>query len=143
MKLYKEKNGLSNVNLLGYKPQKDLPLYYQQSDILILPMTGKEVHTTRYASPNKLFEYMASGKPIIASDLISIREILTNNESILLFEPDNSIDLINKIKLLSSNPDFMIKLSKNSRHLAKQYSWISRVEKIHNHIQKFNLNKVL
>ena len=143
MKLYKEKNGLSNVNLLGYKPQKDLPLYYQQSDILILPMTGKEVHTIRYASPNKLFEYMASGKPIIASDLISIREILTNNESILLFEPDNSIDLINKIKLLSSNPDFMIKLSKNSRHLAKQYSWISRVEKIHNHIQKFNLNKVL
>ena len=106
-------------------------------------MTGKEVHTTRYASPNKLFEYMASGKPIIASDLISIREILTNNESILLFEPDNSIDLINKIKLLSSNPDFMIKLSKNSSHLAKQYSWISRVEKIHNHIQKFNLNKVL
>jgi len=140
MKLYKEKNGLSNVNLLGYKSQKDLPLYYQKADILILPMTGKEVHTTKYASPSKLFEYMASGKPIIASDLISIREILKNNESILLFEPDNSKDLINKIKLLSSDPDLMIKLSKNSKNLAKRYSWNNRVEKIQKHIQKFNID---
>ena len=140
IKSYKEKNDLKNVNLLGFKSQKDLPLYYQKADILILPMTGKEVHTTKYASPSKLFEYMASGKPIIASDLISIREILKNNESILLFEPDNSKDLINKIKLLSSDPDLMIKLSKNSKNLAKKYSWNNRVEKIQKHIQKFNID---
>ena len=140
MKLYKEKNGLSNLNLLGYKSQKDLPLYYQKADILILPMTGKEVHTTKYASPNKLFEYMASGKPIIASDLNSIREILKNNESILLFDPDNSKDLINKIKSLSSDSALMIKLSRNSKNLAKRYSWNNRVEKIQQHIQKFNID---
>ena len=140
MKLYKEKNGLSNVNLLGFKSQEDLPLFYQEADILVLPMTGKEVHTTKYSSPNKLFEYMASGKPIIASDLISIKEILKNNESILLFKPDNAKDLINKIKLLSSDPDLMIKLAKNSKNLAKRYSWHNRVEKIQQHIQKFNID---
>ncbi len=140
MKLYKKKHNLNNVRLLGHKSQKELPDFYKEADILILPMTGKETHTAKYASPSKLFEYMASGKPIIASDLNSIREILTNDDSILFFEPDNSEDLINKIKFLSSNPDLMIKLSTKSKDLAKEYSWNNRVEKILNHIKNFNIN---
>ena len=45
-----------------------------------------------------------------------------------------------KILYKTSDPDLMIKLSKNSKNLAKKYSWNNRVEKIQKHIQKFNID---
>ncbi len=131
---YLKENNIHNVNLLGHKSQNEIYNFYNRSDILILPMSGKEKHTQKYASPNKLFEYMATGKPIIAANLPSIREILVDGENSILFEPDNAIDLVHKIKILSDNIELQIKLGSNSRKKAESFTWNNRVQSIYNHI---------
>ena len=131
---YLKENNINNVNLLGHKSQQEIYNFYNNSDILILPMSGRENHTQKYASPNKLFEYMATGKPIIAANLPSVREILIDGENSLLFEPDNALDLVRKIKILSDDKMLKIKLGKNSREKAESFTWSNRVQRIYNHI---------
>ncbi|KKS24991.1 MAG: Glycosyl transferase group 1 [Candidatus Jorgensenbacteria bacterium GW2011_GWF2_41_8] len=70
----------------------------------------------KHTSPLKLFEYMASGRPIVASDLLSLREILTEQEAIF-FKPDDPLDLALKIKEILVNQSLAGKSSK--LHLAK------------------------
>lgn len=131
---YLKENNINNVNLLGHKSHHEIYKFYSHSDILILPMSGKESHTQKYASPNKLFEYMASGKPIISANLPSVREILVDGENSILFEPDNVIDLIHKIKILSDDKTLKIKLGKNSRKKAESFTWSNRIQTIYNHV---------
>jgi len=134
---YLNDNVITNVNLLGHKPQNLIYEYYQEADILVLPMSGKEQHTQRYASPNKLFEYMASAKPIIASNLPSVKEVLVNHENCILFDPDNVDDLVDKIQFLSSSKELMSKIAENAKKDAQNYTWDKRVEKIYNHVENF------
>ena len=134
---YLNDNVITNVNLLGHKPQNLIYEYYQETDILILPMSGKEQHTQRYGSLNKLFEYMASAKPIIVSNLPSVKEVLMNNKNCILFEPDNVDDLVDKIQFLSSSKELMYKIAENAKKDAQNYTWDKRVEKIYNHVQNF------
>ena len=131
---YISSQNIQNVKLLGHKSQHEIYKYYNESDILVLPMSGKEIHTQKYASPNKLFEYMASGKAIIASNLDSINEVLTDGKDCVLFDPDNSDDLTNKIKLLVENSHLRFKLGENAKKLSENFSWEKRVLKIYNHV---------
>ena len=77
-------------------PRKDLLHYLEIADVLVLPNSAKD-KMSLYTSPIKMFEYMASHRPIVASNISSITEILSNKNS-LLFEPDNAKDLAEKIQ---------------------------------------------
>ena len=68
----------SFVCLTGIVPQKDAPKYLVASDILVSPHIPNADGSRFFGSPTKLFEYMAMGKAIIASDLEQIGEILKN-----------------------------------------------------------------
>ncbi len=116
-------NNKSNLKFVSHQTHSKISDYYNNADILILPMTSNQSHTRLYSSPNKLFEYMASGKPIIASDLPSINEVVTHNHSALLFKPDDSNDLTKKIYELVNNKKLAEKLSLNSLNLVDNYTW--------------------
>ena len=116
-------NNKSNLKFVSHQTHSKISDYYNNADILILPMTSNQSHTRLYSSPNKLFEYMASGKPIIASDLPSINEVVTHNHSALLFKPDDSNDLTKKIYKLVNNKKLAEKLSLNSLNLVDNYTW--------------------
>ena len=75
--------GLSNVAVLGWKPKAEVPKYLAAADVLILPNIATTRESTEFTSPLKLFEYMASGVPIVASDLPSLREILCEKNAFL------------------------------------------------------------
>ncbi len=72
---------------------------------------------------------MASGVPIVASDLPSIREIL-NEKNAVLVKPDMPVYLAEGIKNVLKNPDFSDRISKQAYSDAREYTWSKRSTKI-------------
>ncbi|MDO8521784.1 MAG: glycosyltransferase [bacterium] len=124
----------SHVHVIGYQPRKQIPSFLMSADVLVLPSSAKPKISSHYTSPLKLFQYMASGVPIVASDLPSIREILTT-ESAFLFEPDNATDLAQKIEYALSHPDEARTHALFARETVKKYTWDARVRTILHHIE--------
>ena len=77
----------------------------------------------------KLFEYMASGVPIIASDTPSIREVLNNNNAMLV-KPDDAEALWGGICKLLKDDALGVKISSKSLADSKNYAWGSRASNI-------------
>ncbi len=141
---------LNNVLVVGHRPHQEIPYWLKAADVLVLPNSAKEKISQFYTSPMKLFEYMASGRPIVASDLSSIREILndpsthsTNAQggeqsrttssgqgNAVLVRPDIPVYLAEGIKKVLENPDFSDKISKQAYLDVQNYTWEKRAEKI-------------
>ena len=135
-KIKKEWN-LENVMLFEYQSINLLPYFLKSADVLILPNKKNDVISEKYTSPLKLVEYMASKRPIIASDLVSIRHIIDEN-SALLIEPENPEILANSIqKLLEFDKYKINEITNNAYKKVLNYSWKNRAEKILKFIDKF------
>ncbi len=124
----------NKILMIGYTPHENIPLYLKAADILILPNTKKDPKAN-WTSPMKLFEYMASGIPIVAADLDVIKEILNDN-SAMFFEADNPKNLSKKIKLLLQDNGLSGRLSQQALLDVQNYTWQKRVEKIINFIKQ-------
>lgn len=109
------------IYFLGHKPNPKIPLYLKAADILVLP-NNKIGESEKFTSPMKLFEYLAVGKPIVASDLPSIREIL-NEENAFFFTPGDRVSLANVIKFIISQPELSIEKAHQAKIDAKKYTW--------------------
>jgi glycosyltransferase involved in cell wall biosynthesis len=108
--------------------QQNLALFQKIADILLMPFPDI-AHYRYYMCPLKMLEYMASKRPIIASDLPSIREILNENNSVIC-KPGDTNDLAAKIKFLLDNHDLGQKLADRAREDVQQYVWTKRAERI-------------
>jgi glycosyltransferase involved in cell wall biosynthesis len=125
-----EKEGKpSNVLALEYKPIDLMPYYLKSADILVLPNKKGDNISEKYTSPIKLFEYMASRRPIIASDLPSIREIIDGATSILV-EPDSPEALSKAIQRAIADGNKLDRMTENAFNKVLDYTWEKRAEKI-------------
>ncbi len=129
----KKAEGLDNVLILGHKPHSQIPTYLKAADVLVLPNSASD-KISSYTSPLKLFEYMASGRPIIASDLPSIREILNNQNSVLV-KPDDPENMARGIGTILDDIASGDKLTQEARQDVENYTWQKRVEKIMNFVK--------
>jgi glycosyltransferase involved in cell wall biosynthesis len=83
----------SRVNFLGHVPNRDVSAIIGSFDIALAPYltsisgAGTRFNLAQWMSPLKLFEYMAHGRPIITSDLPSIREIVQDGVEAMLCDP--------------------------------------------------------
>lgn len=93
----------TNIRFLGAIPHAAVPALLKSADMLVLPNSKRAQVSERYTSPLKLFEYMAARRPIIASRLASIEEILAPTEG-FYFEPDNPEDLARALREALTNP---------------------------------------
>ena len=118
-----------NITMVGKKPHKDIPMYLRGADVLVIPNSAKEDISRLYTSPMKLFEYMASGTPIIASNLPSLREVIDGDTS-FLFEPDNAVDLATKIETVFQNSLDAQKKATVAFEKVQGYSWDNRAKHI-------------
>jgi glycosyltransferase involved in cell wall biosynthesis len=82
------------------------------------------------ASPVKVFEYMACGKPILSARVESIKDVLKHNHNCLLYEPSNEKDFELKLKELVQNKELRNKLGNNSLKDSKEYTWNKIADKI-------------
>lgn len=99
------------------------------ADVLVLPNVPSEI-SARYTSPLKLFEYLAQAKPIVASDLPALREILTPEVTALLVEPGSATALAAGLSRVLDTPHLARTLAANAGRLATEYSWDKRAERL-------------
>lgn len=128
-----KKENLNNIFIAGRAPHSEIPLWLKASDILVLPNSGKEKISSLYTSPLKMFEYMAARRPIIASDLPSIREIL-NDSNAILAEADNPDSFFEAIKKTLQNKELSVKIADKAYLDVLNYTWDTRARKIVNFV---------
>lgn len=118
------------VVFVGQVPYSDISKYAAKCDVFVAPFPENE-HYSFYMSPLKIFEYMASKRPIIGTDLPSLREILTNEENAILVPPGSPETLAGAIKRLSGDMALCAKLvEKAYLDVLEKYTWKIRAEKI-------------
>jgi len=118
----------SQVRFLGYQEYSALPVNQKSADVLVIPNSAKYPISKYFTSPLKLFAHMASGVPIVAADLPSIREIVDESD-VVFFAPDDPVDLAKKITLTLSDS----KATERAMHAkgkASLYSWDNRGKNI-------------
>ena len=121
---------LGNLTLLGFVPNERLPIIQAACDILMLPherhvsaSSGGDI--ARFTSPMKLFEYLASGRAILSSDLPVLREVLDEQVAVLV-PPEDVRAWSNALQDLSTDPARRKILGDAARQKAEQYSWVRR-----------------
>jgi glycosyltransferase involved in cell wall biosynthesis len=110
-------------------PNKMVPLWIRALDIATLPLPFN-THFAYYASSMKLFEYMAAGRVILATDLPTAREILTHKTNGWLVLPEDAEAMAAGMMTLLSQPEIALKLSQTAQINAAEYTWSARVSRI-------------
>ena len=134
----KLKKEYPQVIFLGYLPYADLPINQKAADVLVIPNSGKMAISKYFTSPLKLFSHMVSQRPIVASDLPSLREVLDENNAILV-EPDNPRALARGIKTALKGTDFSAKIAGRAYQGVQEYTWEKRAKNILNFIKNDQL----
>ncbi len=124
-----EFGGQENILILGNQPRQKTPIYQKAADLLVIPNSAKDDVSKLYTSPMKLFGYMASGVPIVSSDLPSLREIL-NDSLAHFFTPDDPKSLADVIRKALGEYEEAKKKGATALVLAESYSWQKRAQNI-------------
>ena len=125
-KLAFENGVLEKCIFEGRKDFKEVALYEQASDVLVIPYPDKP-HFRLYGFPMKVYEYMASQRPIVYSKLELAEEVLPDCG--YGFVPDDPNDLVEKIKEAISAKDVDKKI-KIAYEKVKNYTWRKKAENI-------------
>jgi len=127
--------GLANVETLGFVANAELPSRLAVADVLLMPyqrrvmVSGGRLDTAQWMSPLKMFEYMAMGRAIVASDLPVLREVLDDTRAILV--PSDRPDAwIASLARAASDPTLTQALSNAARQSVKAYDWSLRAQRI-------------
>ena len=114
-------------------------------DVLLMPYQYKvsigtvNSDTSRWMSPMKMFEYMASGVPIVSSDLPALKEILVHHHNCLLSPPDDISSWLYNIDYLFDNPVRAAFIGNNAHNdYRNKYTWSIRASAILNLFHKCN-----
>jgi len=128
----KKMNVEKRVKFFSRQTQRHLAYFQKISDVLLVPRPQPGSFES-FMSPLKMFEYMASKKPIISSELEKLKPIL-NEDNCLFFKPGDSSDMADKIIKVLDDEILRKKITNQAYEDVKQYVWSKRAEKILKHI---------
>ncbi|MGH1427759.1 MAG: glycosyltransferase [Arenicella sp.] len=124
---YVSTNKLTNVHIVGFVENRLVPLYQWMADVLLMPYS-KKCGTSEWMSPLKLFEYMASGRAIVASHFPVFDDILRDQVNCQLVEADNAESLHNGLNNVFEKPQFMNNIAEQAKIDVQHYSWDARAK---------------
>ncbi len=117
------------ILFVPFRPYKEVADNQAAADVLLLPNTAKNALSSRYTSPLKLFSYMASGIPVVASDIPSLREVLTE-ENAYLVAPDDAKALAEGIQAALRDTALSKRRAAQALEDVKAHTWESRASRI-------------
>lgn len=117
------------VRFEDHKPVTEVPSWIAVCDVVTIPFPWNE-HMAHFASPMKLFEYMAMGKPIVASALPALQEILQNGRNALLVPPDDALAFADAFRTLMNDTKFAERIGRQALNDIQAYSWAKRARTI-------------
>jgi glycosyltransferase involved in cell wall biosynthesis len=123
----------TNVSFTGFVPPATIPPYLAAADLLVMPTTD-DLPYASYTSPLKLFEYLASGRPVVASDLPVLREVLSHESNALLYPPRDHAALAAAIRRLLSSRRLRTELAHQAWSDVQPHSWNARAGRL---LQRF------
>ncbi|MEE9311598.1 MAG: glycosyltransferase family 4 protein [Planctomycetota bacterium] len=127
--------GLSErVHLLGRLSQPEIPDAVKDCLCAVHPLPAEHSISARFTSPLKVMEYMAMGLPIVASDVPSVREILTNNGNALLYEAGSAESLAAALNQ-TKDAQTAQRISTQATQDAQKYTYKQRAKKL---VELFN-----
>jgi glycosyltransferase involved in cell wall biosynthesis len=130
MKMVAEQLGIAGrVTFTGWVPPASIPALLAGADVLVLPNPASAI-STRFTSPLKLFEYMAARRPIVASDLPAIREVLRHDRTALLVKPGDPDALAAGVQRLLDDPALGEALADSAFADVAEYAWNRRAARL-------------
>jgi glycosyltransferase involved in cell wall biosynthesis len=127
--------GAENIKFTSYVSHHMVPLYLAASDLLVMPYTSRMTirggtPAQDFTSPIKLFEYMASGRPIVATSIPSVSEILEDGVNAVLVPPDSADELERGINRALEDPALAERISRRAAEDVRRYTWEERAKKL-------------
>jgi glycosyltransferase involved in cell wall biosynthesis len=116
---YTKDKSLDNIIFLDPIPKKDIPVVISSADVCLATLKNTPLFKTVY--PNKVFDYMASGKPTVLAIDGVIREIIENAKGGIFVSPGNSKELAEAILVYYKNRELAVMHGKNARYFVKKY----------------------
>ena len=131
-------NKLSNVKIYNYIKYNKVPNILAKAELLLMPHSinfvgigsKKTDNIANFSSPIKMLEYLASGAPLMSSNLHVLKEILKHRKNSIIVKNNKSNEWIKAIKELESNFSLQKRIIKNGRVVAINNTWDSRTNKI-------------
>lgn len=120
--------GLANVVFHGIKPHAEVPVYLWHADGLLLPPSGQHP-SADWTSPVKLGEYLASGRPVVATAIPALMDWLSERE-VWFTPPDNAPTLARTIRTLLANPGEARARTAAASRRAQEFSYTRRAARI-------------
>jgi glycosyltransferase involved in cell wall biosynthesis len=112
-------------------PHHEVPALIAESDICLAPLGLNDRNVTQGACPIKVLEYMASSRPLIASNMPIVRELVREDVDALLFSPNDPEDLARQVLVLLNDYDLSKQLADSATERAlTKFTWHTAQKKL-------------
>ena len=125
-----------NLVLHGHVPHAEVPEYLSRFDVVLAPYQERVLDsgsndTSRWMSPLKVFEYMAAGRPMIASDLPVLHEVLDAGRNALIVPPADIGAWVAALRSLRSDRTLRESLGVHARQdHERRFTWSARAQRV-------------
>lgn len=136
----------TNVKIYNMISHQSIPKTISKLDILLMPyekklsINAKNINTSKYMSPMKMFEYLSTGRVILSSNIRVLKEVLKSNFNCIIVKDNKIKTWVKEIKLLRNRLKLLNKISKNAINTSKKYTWYLRSKTIVNDYMNYDLN---
>lgn len=128
-------SGLENLRFAGFRPPAEMPYWLAAADVLLMPYADRVAvsgggDVAEWISPMKMFEYLAAGRPILASTLPVLGEVLEHERNALLLPYAETGRWSDALARLAAEPEVAAALSERARADAGRYTWEARAARL-------------
>jgi len=130
--------GMDNVSFFEFIEHDRLMALIRSVDVCVIPF--KNVPDLAQTYPIKVLEYMASGKPVVASDIAGLKKMIINNENGLLFEAGDPKSLADVLETVYHDLDLRIRISREARKTAEKFDCRVKADRVLEYLRHVSID---